>query len=108
MAKGHSTSRLGDELTGLEGDEPERWENCLDWPDPFVVFETTHQGSLEGVPNRCPRCGYEPFAIIMRFIGEGSRLQHGVLGRFELRCRKRCMLARSDTFSELILVGSRR
>jgi hypothetical protein len=39
MAKGHSTSRLGDKLTGLGGDEPEHWENCLDWPDPFVVFE---------------------------------------------------------------------
>jgi hypothetical protein len=67
-------SRIGDRLRKLEDAEPERCENCRDWPCPFLVFEESDKDPLEGVPERCPKCGYEPFVVIVRFTERAGRL----------------------------------
>lgn len=67
-------SRLGKRLRKLEAAEPERCDNCRDWPDPFVVCEESDKDPLEGVPERCPKCRYEPYVIIVRFTEMAGRL----------------------------------
>ncbi len=67
-------SRLGDRIKKLEDAEPERCDNCRGWPDPFWVFEGSLKDPLEGMPERCPRYGYEPFVVVVRYTEEAGRL----------------------------------
>ena len=67
-------SRLSDRLRKLEEAEPERCDNCREWPYPFLVFKESGKDSLEDVPERCPKCGYEPFVVIVRFSEAAGRL----------------------------------
>jgi hypothetical protein len=54
--------------------EPERCDNCRDWPDPFIVFEKRGKDPLDGLPDYCPKCGYEPVVIIVHYTKEAGRL----------------------------------
>jgi hypothetical protein len=68
MSLKHRIGRLEEEV------EPERCDNCQDWPDPFVVYEASDKDPLEGMPDHCPKCGYEPFVIIVCYSEEAGRL----------------------------------
>jgi hypothetical protein len=50
MSLKHRIGRLEEEA------EPERCDNCQDWPDPFVVYEASDKDPLEGMPDHCPKC----------------------------------------------------
>jgi hypothetical protein len=45
--------------------QSKRCENCREWPYPFLVFEESGKDPLEDIPERCPKCAYEPFEIIV-------------------------------------------
>jgi hypothetical protein len=51
----------------------ERCDNCRDWPDSFV-FEQHSKDALDGLPDDCPKCGYEPVVIIVHYTEEAGRL----------------------------------
>jgi hypothetical protein len=67
-------SRLGDRITKLEDAEPKRCDTCRDWPYPFIVFEESGKDPLVDIPERCPKCGYEPLVIIVRYSEEAGRM----------------------------------
>jgi hypothetical protein len=53
---------------------PQRCDYCRGWREPFVVVEEAGKHPLAGLPDYCPKCGYEPVIVIVQFTEEAGRL----------------------------------
>jgi hypothetical protein len=71
-------SSIDNRLKKLQGERPQRCENCLPWGDELRISYHHSDGSekepTSGPPERCERCGYEPPHIILRETHEAARL----------------------------------
>ena len=64
---------LEDRVQKLEGDEPERCENCIPWGDtPRVSYEDASR-ETSGPPQRCPECDFEPVHIVVTYFKEAGK-----------------------------------
>ena len=48
--------------------EPERCDNCRKWFHPFVIFDDSGKDPVDDAHERCPKCEYELFVMIVRLF----------------------------------------
>jgi len=62
----------------LEGEVPERCNECLPWGDEMRIARRHEDGPMSeptGPPERCETCGYEPLEIEVFYTHEAAKLR---------------------------------
>jgi hypothetical protein len=61
----------------LEGEVPERCDDCRPWGDEIRISYRHEDGPMSeptGPPERCETCGYEPLEIDVIYTHEAAKL----------------------------------
>jgi hypothetical protein len=70
-------SNVSNRLKKLEGEEPERCNDCLPWGDAIRIAHCHEDGPTSeptGPPECCETCGYEPVLIIVHSTHEAAKM----------------------------------